>query len=190
MFGTTATAVCYPHRALEVAETSYYHTASSISHLYNSITNSSVVKKVTKKKVDNNISLSEAVKDIEVEETGANMETVSKTVKDTASEDGGDLTTKNISLSEAVKDVKVVAAEPSTEESKNDNITKAQPEYNPNQNELVEITVVPINLNETAAAKDVTLELVDNIVAEGENVVEGDLGQSNPEDQDMYSTRS
>jgi len=193
VFGTTATAACYPYRALEVAETGYHHTASSISQLYSSITSSSAVENVAKEEVNKvedivveNISLSEAVKDVVTKDAGNDLETtptVSEIVKDSEAEDP---VMEAVSLSEAVKDIEVVAAvEPTTEEAK--------PEYNPNQTELVEITVIPIDSEETpdADVKDVTLELVDNIAVEEEYVVvEGDLGQSDPEDQDMYSTRS
>lgn len=177
---------------MEVAETGYHHTASSISQLYSSITSSSAVENVAKDEVNKvedvveNISLSEAVKDIVTEDSGNDLENtpnVSEIVKDIEAEDP---VTEAVSLIEAVKDIEVVAAvEPTTE--------KGEPEYNPNQTELVEITVVPVDLEETPGTdvKDVTLDLVDNIVAEEENiVVQGDLGQSDPEDQDMYSTRS
>lgn len=169
---------------MEVAETGYYHTASSISQLYSSITSSPAVEKVAEEEVNKvddivveNISLSEAVKDVVTEGVGIDLEatpSVSDIVKDVETEDP---VTEAVSLSEAVKDIEVVA----------------ESEYNPNQTELVEITVVPIDSEQTAdagAVKDVTLELVDNIVTEEDNIVEGDLGQSDPEDQDMYSTRS
>lgn len=174
---------------MDVAETGYYHTVSSISQLYSSITSSSAVEKIAEEEVNNivveNTSLSEAVKDIKVDDSGINVESVSEIVKDVKTEDP---VTEVVTLSEAVKDIEVVTVE-SIEESKNDDTTEAKAEYKSDQTELVEITVVPVDSEETTV-KDVTLELVDNIVAEEENSVEGDLGQSDPEDQDMYSTRS
>ena len=117
---------------MEVAETGYHHTASSISQLYSSITSSSAVENVAKDEVNKvedvveNISLSETVKDIVTEDSGNDLENtpnVSEIVKDIEAEDP---VTEAVSLIEAVKDIEVVAAvEPTTE--------KGEPEYNPNQ---------------------------------------------------------
>jgi len=144
LFGTTASAVCYPHRALDIATTGYYHTTDSISQLFTSTGTPTTTERVTKElKREEAVSIEEPV-DLE-----------------------------STDLQETVK-----SQEEATEE------------YNPYQTTLKEVSVIPIEPDESSS-KDVTSEIeFDNAGSENAPVVEGDHGQSNPDDADMYSTRS
>ena len=167
---------------MEIAETGYYHTASSISQLYNSIarapvTVEKVAVEVNKTEDIEAVSLSEAVKDIEIS---------AERTEESNSNPSLDATTSEYSLNQTELIDTIV---PIDSEEATDAISSG---YNPNQTELVEITEVPIDSKETTTTKDLTLELVSdsNASDEANNVAEGDHGQSDPEDQNMYSTRS
>lgn len=152
LFGTTASAVCYPQRALDIATTGYYHTTNSLSQLFTSTSGSTTTERVTKelKKEEEKAVTADNVEDSEpvvMENTGSQIE--------------------------------------NREESKE--------EYNPGQTELKEVSVISVEPSENEnSSKDVTSEIEFDKAGSNENspLIEGDHGQSNPDDADMYTTRS
>ena len=165
---------------MEIAETGYYHTKSSVSQLYSSFGGAepTVTERAFEDDENKEVSLTEAVKDIDivaVEETDEGFTIIPDEVVEKIVDD---------ELDEASVDIP----------SGDDDIAIAD-KYDPNQSELVEIAQVPIDSEPTeVVAKDVKLELGDpSSSSDGDDKTvqaEGDLGQSDPEDSDMYSTRS
>jgi len=206
LFGVTATAVCYPQRAKEIITTSYHHTASSIGQLFSgggggTTTTERVVEEL-KGTEENDAPIDE------VEVKAIEEEFVVLTIDDAgAVEEESDTAPGLVAAIEESDIVAVIAEEdevaPVAAEmpvvdnvADEENIVAAeavQPEaeepYSPEQTELKEVLVAPIDVESTEEKDDVR-EVEFDEAATSVNEIEGDVGQSNPEDADMYSTRS
>jgi len=210
LFGTTAAAISYPQRTLEIAETSYYHTASSIAQLFAPsapTTTERVVEILDDKNepevVESEIVISEDVTSTEEEEVSSPVNEVVEEIISVIEDETqpppppqeevvAELT--EIAESEfgsAVVDSESVndnASDKGSEKIVCEENTEVE-EYDPGQTELQEISVVSLDDEKVVDDKDTRLDL-DTAANQENTTIEGDLGQSDPEDSDMYSTRS
>eukprot|EP00111_Clytia_hemisphaerica_P000091 TCONS_00000214-protein len=220
LFGTTAAAISYPERTLDIAETSYYHTASSIAQLFAPsapTTTERVVEILDDKNepdevVESEIVISEAVTSTEEEEVSAPATEVVEEIISVIEDETQPPPPPPLQEEIVTELTEVVESEGGSAEvvpdSVNDNVSNERSEeivgeentevpvsnnevqdFDPGQTELQEISVVSLDDEKVVDDKDTRLDL--DTAANQENIIiEGDLGQSDPEDSDMYSTRS
>ena len=225
LFGTTAAAVSYPQRTLEIAETGYYHTTSSIAQIFAPsapTTTERVVEILDDKEpevaVESEIAISEVVATSGEEVTSPVVEVVDEIISAVDAEtsppkeevliestdiaeaqpESNEALEVEPEATEAVKIEPDTSSDESTEvlndrqeeviSKENVEIPASNAEYDPGQTELQEITVVSLEEEKVVDNKDTRLDL--DSTSQDSATIEGDLGQSDPEDSDMYSTRS
>lgn len=201
LFGTTALAVTYPQRSLEIAATGYYHTSASLSNLVQlwkkrsaNITEKVMTKleNVPVENIEENVVLTES--NVVLSETvAADDENVDTVV---SSSDAAVVEKPVITSSETtvVEDTVITSSETTVVEGTNEN--NVQPPQEELKVVIEEIIKADVLDESSELVDNKSSELVDNESSEltgdesSELVVEADYGQSDPDDKDMYSTRS
>lgn len=220
IFGTTALAVSYPERSMDIATTGYYHTTGSLSNLIYQLRNKESITEKAMKEIqpdakeekveeeltsmhnDSEIMIKEEeVPAIEKIEEELKIEKYDVEVAVTEDNDGP-ITDSSQSGAEGV----LVVGNEITEQihdvtTKEDELIIAAGGTNssPRQEELKVETIEVIKANEDGSSdegdiKNTVVEESTELKAHADEPIElkvdADYGQSSSEDNDMYSTRS
>jgi len=216
LFGATATAVTHPHRSLEIATTGYYHTTGSLSHLKNYF---ATKEETITEKVENEIKINdteletnEIISEVVVNDTetlavdntseinkGVVVETIENTEADKLIEEFVVVDSESVSsVTSDIADTREEVLNPSENVTSIDDVATVEntsvETSLPVQEDLLVIKYDEIVNKEEShhVESDSTVEsetIEDKSIVNSETL-EGDYGQSNPQDEDMYSTRS
>lgn len=168
IFGATATSICYPERALDIATTGYYHTTGSVSKL-STLWNER--KQTTTERVVKDITDEKATTSEE------NKEDISESVE--LSHDQNATNEKDFVV---VNKNDVIAAEKASQQQE-----LKVTHYDVIKTDVKASGVVVRETTNNNTSNNITTD--DKTDVDNPHV-EGDHGQSDPSDKDMYSTRS
>ena len=205
LFGISATSVWHPQRTLDIAATGFYHTKSSLSNIPKLWERSgdNITEKVQEEELKERES--ENLKDgssdgilteefVVIENT--DIKEVSEDVKG-ASTSGDEAAASLLEVEQLDTDVnKTVSDADNTVQLLSTDVSEAIPireEDNTVQQEepvQVDLKIVGVQEIEPYSREEEGVIKNDSDVIAEDTKIEGDYGQSSPEDQDMYSTRS
>lgn len=181
VLGTTAAAICYPKQAVEIALADYDRLKVFIKEQLNTF-NQKRAEQPAIKELESPVKESVTSED-QVNPTEQRAEVTSVDQNETRVQDGEEK-------------MKPTQPEPAVEEkplssfwSKIPFLDKIVGVKEPDSSSD-ETLVAPSKEERATAAKETKDQVIVHEESTGQAKVEGDIGQSNPEDKDMYSTRS